>query len=79
MAVPQDGADLVLPAQPRKIEMHSEHAQAAMLDQQINARLLRDYERDLESSKEITLEAWKRRPWWERLLNPVAWILERQQ
>jgi cardiolipin synthase len=58
---------------------HNDEINVAMLDQQINGRLLDDYERDLASSTEITLDSWHRRPWWEHLLNPVAWILERQQ
>ena len=58
---------------------HNDEINVAMLDRQINARLLEDYERDLAASTEITLHDWVRRPWWEHMLNPVAWILERQQ
>jgi len=58
---------------------HNDEINVAMLDRQINARLLEDYERDLAASAEVTLDAWHRRPWWEHMLNPVAWILERQQ
>ena len=28
---------------------------------------------------EVTLEAWRRRPLWEKLIGSVAWVLERQQ
>jgi len=28
---------------------------------------------------EITLDAWRRCPMWEKLIGTVAWILERQQ
>jgi cardiolipin synthase len=58
---------------------HNDEINVAMLDRQINARLLDDYERDLSASTEVTLDDWHRRPWWEHMLNPVAWILERQQ
>jgi cardiolipin synthase len=58
---------------------HNDEVNVALLDEAINTRLLRDFERDLERSREITLDAWRRRPWWERLIGPVAWILERQQ
>ena len=43
------------------------------------ARLLQDYERDLASSDEVTLEAWQRRPLWEKIVGPVRLDLERQQ
>jgi cardiolipin synthase A/B len=58
---------------------HNDEINVALLDQATNKRLLKDFERDVESSREITLDAWKRRPLWERLIGPVVWILERQQ
>jgi cardiolipin synthase len=58
---------------------HNDEVNVALLDEATNKRLLRDFERDLERSREITLDAWKRRPWWERMIGPVVWILERQQ
>jgi hypothetical protein len=42
-------------------------------------RLLQDYEQDLASSREVTLDLWRRRPVWEKLVGPFVWILERQQ
>jgi phosphatidylserine/phosphatidylglycerophosphate/cardiolipin synthase-like enzyme len=51
----------------------------AVLDPEIVQRLLQDFERDIQASEEITLEAWRARPWWETLMRPVVWILERQQ
>jgi hypothetical protein len=50
-----------------------------MCDAAVAARLLEDYERDLASSYEVTLEGWERRPFWEKLVGPFIWILERQQ
>jgi cardiolipin synthase A/B len=58
---------------------HNDEVNVALLDEAINKRLLRDFEHDLERSREITLGAWQRRPWWERMIGPVVWILERQQ
>ena len=45
----------------------------------VAARLRRDFESDLAASDEITLEQWGRRPVLEKLVEPVCWILERQQ
>jgi cardiolipin synthase A/B len=58
---------------------HNDEVNVALLDRAINKRLLKDFERDVGSSREITLEGWKRRPFWERMIGPVVWILERQQ
>ena len=58
---------------------HNDEINVALLDETINKRLLKDFERDVESSREITLDEWKRRPFWERMIGPVVWILERQQ
>jgi cardiolipin synthase A/B len=58
---------------------HNDEVNVALLDEATNKRLLRDFEHDLDRSREITLDTWKRRPWWERLIGPVVWILERQQ
>jgi hypothetical protein len=38
-----------------------------------------DFESDLAKSREITLDAWRSRPLWEKPIGAVAWILERQQ
>jgi cardiolipin synthase len=58
---------------------HNDEVNVAMRDESITARLNRDFECDLAASKEITLEKWRRRPLWEKLIGTVAWILERQQ
>jgi hypothetical protein len=47
-------------------------------DPGVTARVGADLEQDLHS-REITLESWRRRPLWEKLIGTVAWILERQQ
>ncbi len=58
---------------------HNDEVNLALLDEASNARLLEDFERDLRSSREITLPAWRRRNLLERIVGPGAWILERQQ
>jgi cardiolipin synthase A/B len=58
---------------------HNDEVNVALLDEATNKRLLKDFENDILSSREMTLETWKRRPLWERMIGPVVWILERQQ
>ena len=48
-------------------------------DPALTARVAADLEADLKQCKEITLEMWRGRPVWEKLIGTVAWILERQQ
>jgi cardiolipin synthase len=58
---------------------HNDEVNVAMRDRSVAGRLLADYERDLIDSTEITLERWRRRPLWEKIVGPFVWILERQQ
>jgi len=58
---------------------HNDEVNVAIRDDQISARLTSDFQRDLESCEEVTLETWNRRPLFEKLVEPIAWILERQQ
>ncbi|HET7218583.1 MAG TPA: phospholipase D-like domain-containing protein [Vicinamibacterales bacterium] len=58
---------------------HNDEVNIAMLDPGVAARLLVDFERDLRDSDEMTLERWRRRPRWEKIVGPFVWILERQQ
>jgi cardiolipin synthase A/B len=58
---------------------HNDEDNLAMRDRTVAARLLADYERDLGVSREITLEKWRRRPLWEKIVGRFVWILERQQ
>jgi cardiolipin synthase len=58
---------------------HNDEVNLAMRDSGVAARLLQDYARDLASSDEITLDRWKKRPLWEKVVEPFVWILERQQ
>ncbi len=58
---------------------HNDEVNVAMLNREVAARLLEDYRRDVADSDEITLERWRRRPVWEKIVGPFVWILERQQ
>ena len=58
---------------------HNDEVNVAVRDEAVVARINCDFERDLTRSEEMTLEAWRRRPVWEKLIGTVAWILERQQ
>jgi phosphatidylserine/phosphatidylglycerophosphate/cardiolipin synthase-like enzyme len=51
----------------------------AIRNEGTTARLMRDFEADLADSREMTLARWHARPFFEKLVGPVAWILERQQ
>jgi cardiolipin synthase len=58
---------------------HNDEDNLALLDRDVARRLLEDYQRDIDDSDEITLERWRRRPLWEKIVGPFVWILERQQ
>jgi cardiolipin synthase len=58
---------------------HNDEINVGLRDAAVAARLLEDYERDLGASREITLDEWRRRPLWEKIVGPFIWILERQQ
>ena len=58
---------------------HNDEVNVAFREAAVTARLRGDFESDLAASDEITLDNWKRRSWFEKLVSPVCWILERQQ
>jgi cardiolipin synthase len=58
---------------------HNDEVNVAVRDPDVAERLLEDFEADRRSSAEISLALWRRRPLAEKLIGPVAWILERQQ
>jgi cardiolipin synthase len=58
---------------------HNDEVNVAFRDRGVTARVATDLEADLKECKEVTLDAWRRRPVWEKLIGTVAWILERQQ
>jgi cardiolipin synthase A/B len=58
---------------------HNDEVNIALRDPEVARRLLTDYQQDLLDSEEVTLERWRRRPLWEKVVGPFVWILERQQ
>jgi cardiolipin synthase len=58
---------------------HNDEMNLTMRDPAIAARLSADNDADIARSLEITLEAWRHRPLWEKLIGSLAWVLERQQ
>jgi cardiolipin synthase len=58
---------------------HNDEVNVALRDPAVAARLLEDYRQDLADSEETSLERWRGRPWWEKIVGPFVWILERQQ
>jgi cardiolipin synthase A/B len=62
---------------PRSFE-HNDEVNLLVCDRVIAERLGADFEDDLTRCHEITLDAWRQRPIWEKALNPWVSILERQ-
>jgi phosphatidylserine/phosphatidylglycerophosphate/cardiolipin synthase-like enzyme len=58
---------------------HNDEINVAFRETGVTGRLRRDFESDLAASDEITLVEWSKRPALEKLVEPVCWILERQQ
>jgi cardiolipin synthase len=58
---------------------HNDEVNVAFRDRDVAARLRQDFEVDLAHSREVTYDAWLRRPVLEKALKPLTWILERQQ
>ena len=58
---------------------HNDEVNIALRDRSVAERLLEDFERDVRDSDEVTLQTWRRRPLWEKIVGPFVWILERQQ
>jgi cardiolipin synthase A/B len=58
---------------------HNDEVNLTVRDAGIAARLTADHLADISRSHEITLEQWRRRPMWEKLIGSIAWVLERQQ
>jgi cardiolipin synthase A/B len=58
---------------------HNDEVNLAFRDRDVSARLRHDFEADLAESREMTHEGWQGRPLLEKALEPLSWILERQQ
>ena len=60
-------------------QLHNDEVNVAIRDKEISARLTKDFRHDLKSCEQVTMDTWKRRPLLEKVVEPIAWILERQQ
>ena len=58
---------------------HNDEVNVAILDEEVSARLKKDFMADLRQCEEVTLDTWKRRSLFEKIVEPFCWILERQQ
>jgi cardiolipin synthase len=58
---------------------HNDEVNLAFREHAVTGRLRRDFEADVVASDEITLDTWRARSPFEKLVGPVCWILERQQ
>lgn len=58
---------------------HNDEVNLAFREVAVTERLRRDFEADVAASDEITLDIWRARSPFEKLVGPVCWILERQQ
>jgi cardiolipin synthase len=51
----------------------------AVLNPQVAERLSQDFEEDASHSRKVTLAEWEKRSLFERLLEGISWVFERQQ
>lgn len=58
---------------------HNDEMNLVCRDAAVAARLTEDHVADIARSRPVTLDAWRSRPVWEKLVGSVAWVLERQQ
>lgn len=58
---------------------HNDEVNVALRGAEIVGKVRAEFEMDLQSSDEVTATAWNARPPLEKLVEPVCWLLERQQ
>jgi cardiolipin synthase len=51
----------------------------AIFNAKTASKLTRDFEEDVSHSRRVTLEDWKKRSIWEKVLEGVGWVIEREQ
>jgi len=51
----------------------------AVLNSQVANRLTQDFDEDAAHSKRVTLADWEKRSPFERVLEWIGWVFERQQ
>ena len=59
--------------------MINDEINLAIADAAFSERLAEDVKRDINSSRQLTLEGWKSRPFWKRLVEQLSRVIERQQ
>ncbi|HEY1337605.1 MAG TPA: phospholipase D-like domain-containing protein [Bryobacteraceae bacterium] len=57
----------------------NDEVNVAIPDRTVTARLESDFQNDLRSSRRISYDQWKHRPWWEKLQEKFGWLLENQE
>lgn len=57
----------------------NDEASMAVRCERFAARLREDFAKDAAASEPVSLQAWQRRPWYERVHEWFGWVLERQQ
>jgi cardiolipin synthase len=57
----------------------NDEVNVAMPDPAVAQRLEADFQNDLKSSRRMSYEEWKDRPWWEKVQEWFGWLLEYQE
>ena len=53
---------------------HNDEVNLGVRNARIAERLTADNEADIANSQEVTLERWRQRPLWEKLIGSIAWV-----
>jgi cardiolipin synthase A/B len=61
----------------RSMELNEENV-LGIADREVARSIAEGVERDIERSREVRLEEWSKRPWWQRLLETIAKALIEQ-
>ena len=61
----------------RSLHLNKENV-FGILDKGFANELETVFEKDLEQAKEITLQEWRKRPWWHRIFEQLTYLLEEQ-
>ncbi len=57
----------------------NDEVNVAALDPALAARITADFEKDMAASHHVSCDEWKHRPLWQRGMEWVGWIIEREQ
>ncbi len=58
---------------------HNDEVNVAIRDEGMSARLREDFSADIKKCELVTMDTWKHRSLFEKIVEPFCWILERQQ